>query len=130
MATFDFANLRRALAGRVGIKELFYWRHYFTEVKCKRIDTWDYQLTWTFFEKNYATIFPKYNLIENIGFDSNATHTFQDSRNQAIPAVDWDFAAGVLREERDLKFDTEIFRRRFGGLGFWYLLKQEIKRCI
>lgn len=130
MSSFSFRNLVGAIGSRVTFRELLYWRHYFTEVKRQRIDTWDYQLTWTFFEKNYATIFPRINLVENIGFGSDATHTFHDSRNQAIQAFDWDFSPETLREDFSRGYDPEIFRRRFGGLGFWYLLKQELKRCI
>jgi hypothetical protein len=39
------------------------------------IDTWDYQWTYTIFKNDGITIYPAKNLITNIGFGSDATHT-------------------------------------------------------
>jgi hypothetical protein len=52
-----------------------YWKSKF--IKLKEIDTWDYQLQYLFFKKNWLVLLPKKNLIENIGFGSGATHTFE-----------------------------------------------------
>jgi hypothetical protein len=38
--------------------------------------TWDYQMTFLSFIKHQYSIFPKYNLVKNIGFGYDATHTF------------------------------------------------------
>lgn len=40
-----------------------------------RIDTWDYQWIWAAISKNTRVIFPPYNLVRNLGFHHNATHT-------------------------------------------------------
>jgi len=49
--------------------------HIFEEVKAGKIDTWDYQLDFANFFNNGLTIIPNENLISNIGFGVNATHT-------------------------------------------------------
>ena len=40
------------------------------------MDTWDYQWLFTQLYHNKISIFPAQNLIKNIGFSKNATHTF------------------------------------------------------
>jgi hypothetical protein len=52
---------------------------YFTkrqkQVLNKRINTWDYQYTFSMWENKGCAIIPTVNLISNIGFDVNATNT-------------------------------------------------------
>ena len=59
--------------------EAEFWRDRFVAVRDHRIDTWDYQLVFQCFVRRQVAIFPKHNLIKNIGFDSRATHTRSDS---------------------------------------------------
>jgi hypothetical protein len=63
------------------------WVHIFEELKAGRIDTWDYQLAFLNFFKGRLSIIPNQNLISNIGFGENATHTTQASPNANIPLV-------------------------------------------
>lgn len=50
-----------------------YWYNKFKEAK--NIDTWDYQWFYSIWKNNGYTIQPTVNLVKNIGFDKNATHT-------------------------------------------------------
>ena len=50
-------------------------KHIFDEVKAGKIDTWDYQLDFANLFYIVLSIIPNENLISNIGFGSNATHT-------------------------------------------------------
>ncbi|CAM4096214.1 hypothetical protein [Gillisia limnaea] len=52
-----------------------YWLNIFEEVAKKNIDTWDYQWVFSIWKNNALTILPNTNLISNIGFGENATHT-------------------------------------------------------
>ncbi|WP_207424486.1 FkbM family methyltransferase [Desertivirga brevis] len=62
------------------------WTNIFKMVKAGEIDTWDYQLTLINFFNHSLSIIPNYNLITNIGFGENATHTFTtDDPNARIP---------------------------------------------
>ncbi len=51
------------------------WHHIFKEVKAGKIDTWDYQLGLINFFNNSLSVIPNYNLVSNIGFGENATHS-------------------------------------------------------
>lgn len=56
-----------------------YWCEIFDAVYDGRIDTWDYQWILALWEHSFLTILPGVNLISNIGFDGQATHTIEDS---------------------------------------------------
>lgn len=43
------------------------------------IDAWDLPLAGTFHSKSWICLIPPKNLISNVGFDSNATHTFSEN---------------------------------------------------
>ncbi|MFC3561740.1 nucleotide-diphospho-sugar transferase [Pedobacter jamesrossensis] len=54
------------------------WRNIFANVAQGKINTWDYQYAYLNLIKGYKTIMPNVNLIKNIGFDGNGTHTSAD----------------------------------------------------
>jgi hypothetical protein len=60
-----------------------YWTNIFEKVYQHRIDTWDYQWTYHCWAQNRLAIIPNTNLISNIGFDEEATHTVR--RNKFHP---------------------------------------------
>jgi hypothetical protein len=54
------------------------WRqikYIFNSTFSNKIDTWDYQFSFLLLKSNRLSIIPNSNLIENIGFNMNATHT-------------------------------------------------------
>jgi hypothetical protein len=53
-----------------------YWHYQFEKTYYNKIDTWDFQWLYTCWKNNLASIIPRVNLIENIGFDERATHTY------------------------------------------------------
>ena len=67
------------------------WQHIFEEVKAGKINAWGYQLDFANFFNNGLTIIPNENLISNIGFGANATHTIDESSVYAnIPLTEID----------------------------------------
>lgn len=56
-----------------------YWTDIFDSCKAGEIDTWDYQLTYLSLAKDGLTAIPPVNLVKNIGFGKEATHTTQPS---------------------------------------------------
>lgn len=64
--------LKNYLGSRIGY---WYWRYIFDNVYNGKIDTWDYQWTFSCWIQNTLTIIPKVNLISNIGFGMKAEHT-------------------------------------------------------
>jgi len=65
-----------------GINKIFtrkedkrYWINIFNKMYNHEIDTWDYQWAYTIMKNNGICINPTKNLIKNIGFGEDATHT-------------------------------------------------------
>lgn len=52
-----------------------YWRDIFDAVHSGRIDTWDYQWTFACWMNRGLSVMPAVNLVSNIGFGPEATHT-------------------------------------------------------
>jgi hypothetical protein len=63
------------LSYKYGDKFVSYWLNIYKKMIKKEIDTWDYQYTLMCLAKSYLTTIPRYNLVDNIGFDYRATHT-------------------------------------------------------
>ena len=60
-----------------------YYKGIFLEVADNKIDTWDYQWLYTIIRKNGLAICPNVNLVKNIGFSLDATHTqYETTWNQ------------------------------------------------
>ncbi len=52
-----------------------HWRKMFDAVASRRLDTWDYQWQFAIWSADGLAISPNTNLVENIGFGADATHT-------------------------------------------------------
>lgn len=52
------------------------WTNYLTRTKAGEIDSWGYRWAYSIFKNNALVIKPNKNLVKNIGFGENATHTF------------------------------------------------------
>lgn len=65
-----------------------YWQKIFEDVFNGKIDTLDYQWSYTVWVNSGLSILPNKNLISNIGFGPNATHTTDlDSQHSIIPRM-------------------------------------------
>ena len=60
-----------------------YWSKIFHKVSKGMIDTWDYQWVYTAWKNNGLSIAPNVNLVSNIGFGEDATHTRDSDSVQA-----------------------------------------------
>jgi hypothetical protein len=60
-------------------REAAYWKKIFERVHRGEIDTWDYQWGFANLVEGRVSILPAVNMISNVGFDENATHTTGDS---------------------------------------------------
>ncbi|MDF2453911.1 MAG: hypothetical protein K0S26_3415, partial [Bacteroidota bacterium] len=56
-------------------QQIDFWTNTLNSVHAGKIDTWDYQMLFTVWNNNGIAIHPNVNLISNIGFNSEATHT-------------------------------------------------------
>lgn len=69
-----------------------FWAAIFDKMAKQRIDTWDYQLTYLFLKKGGKCALSRTNLVSNIGFGEDATHTQNiNSEDANRPAFDLTF---------------------------------------
>lgn len=52
-----------------------YYKRLFDLVKSNKLDTWDFQWVWTVWKNDGLSVIPNVNLVKNIGFGEEATHT-------------------------------------------------------
>ena len=62
-----------------------YWSEILDRVYQGKIDTWDYQWNYACWSQGGLAVVPEVNLITNIGFRPDATHTHHDSHLAALP---------------------------------------------
>lgn len=63
----------------------------FTRTYENKVDTWDYQWTFSLHQQNGLSIIPNVNLVSNIGFGEGATHTTESENVFAnVPTVEFD----------------------------------------
>lgn len=71
--------------------ERYYWDSLLQYVYEGNIDTWDYQWLFSIWMNGGLSAVPRRNLVRNIGFNADATHTRGDSAYAAIAAEELDF---------------------------------------
>jgi GR25 family glycosyltransferase involved in LPS biosynthesis len=54
-----------------------YFKEKFDSIELGRIDTWDYQFMFYQLKNKKLSIYPNRNLVKNLGFDADATHTVE-----------------------------------------------------
>ena len=75
-----------------------YWQQVFDDAYANRVDTWDYQWVYSIWLANGLCVLPAVNMVTNIGFGREATHT-------KIVTEFAELTAGSLRE---LHHPTEV----------------------
>ncbi|MET3112749.1 hypothetical protein AAKU52_000467 [Pedobacter sp. CG_S7] len=110
------------------------WQRIFKETKAGIIDTWDYQLTLINYFNNSLSINPNVNLISNIGFRADGTHTTNKNSPYANLALE---NLGELRHPKffvpEKTADYAVFKHEFSLAEKWRkqnLLRRRIKRFI
>ena len=91
------------------------------KLRDNRIDTWDYQVSLTFLKNSLICIIPSKNLISNIGFDSEATHTKKDKlKNSLLDTQEIEFPLISPESiELNLKLDKYYESNEFKSDGFF-----------
>lgn len=108
-----------------------YWENIFQAVYKGKIDTWDYQWMMTSWIKGMTSIIPNANLISNIGFGVDATHTFGNSifDRMSVDAMRFPLQHPMLpiaNKDADLFTERTMFSGAQGGRlkrAFKYLAK-------
>ena len=95
-----------------------FWREAFEAVHQGKIDTWDHQLMFSCLLHEGLCILPAVNLVSNIGFGADATHTTGLNRLSALPTAEMPFPLRhPLRTTRDERCDRATEREQFYPLS-------------
>jgi hypothetical protein len=97
--------------------EILFWQDIFERVAAGEIDTWDYQWVYTCFHQSGMSIMPTVNLISNIGFRADATHTLAESPWAHLDVGIIDEIEHPTFTVRDRDSDLYTFEKVFGGEG-------------
>ncbi len=90
-------------------REIKFWENIFLTVKGgERKDIWDLQWAFTIWQNNGFSISPNKNLISNIGFGNDATHTVQtDSNVSNLPTQD--LLSIIHPQNLDINFKADLY---------------------
>lgn len=103
-----------------------YWGKNFEKVYRQQIDTWDYQWVFANWIEGRLSILPSVNLISNIGFGENATHTIDANELASLPLVPMVFPLihpiGVFRNtQADCFSENSLYRT-----SLWKLIRNKL----
>lgn len=94
--------------------EMNYWRRMFDKVHSHQLDTWDYQWVYACWLHNMLAVMPQNNLISNIGFGQDATHTRGGSIYANLPTKPLSFPLQVTSNiSPNLEADTYTAKYMF-----------------
>jgi hypothetical protein len=107
---YDIKNLYDFIS-KNKIKKIFkrkcdqqFWIDIFTKMQNHEIDTWDYQWVYAILDNGGLCINPAKNLISNIGFGIDATHTMDESHSHN----DQRFEIDVILHPSKIKVDNDL----------------------
>jgi len=108
-----------------------YWSDIFQHAYENKIDTWDYPWTFSCWIQSGLTIIPNVNLISNIGFRAESTHTKYRSRFANMSVTDMDFP---LRHPpfviKNREADNFVQKTHFELNIFLRIIKKILKKII
>jgi hypothetical protein len=132
MTTFPYVQEQQLLRNRFASEnEYNYWMNAFTKVSSGEIDTWDIQISYTAFTRSMLSICPRRNLISNLGFGPDATHTNETNLLAALPVYPADellVAPEVLMPL--LSAESEIKKREGIEVPYSRFLLRKIKQKL
>lgn len=113
-----------------------YWTKIFDDVATGLIDTWDYQWAYACWSQSGLSILPNINLVSNIGFGLDATHTDLASSFGNLPTDNiWKIKHPSL-VVRNYKADFYTFENHYGGKYIkerskpLFKLRQKVKSAV
>jgi hypothetical protein len=104
-----------------------YWREVLRYMKRGLIDTWDFQVMFSCWKRNQLHVAPTRNLVENLGYGRDATHTVFESPMAELKAEEITTELPCLPLEVDPQLELGTFVYRFlDGLHNTWILHQAI----
>jgi hypothetical protein len=108
-------------------KTIRYWKDTFETMKQQKINTWDYQWTFTLWNNEQLTILPNVNLIKNIGFGADATHTTGESELSNMEHFEMVLKSHPKEVVQNEKADDLTSKQIFGQKSFLARVVNKIK---
>lgn len=104
------------------------WRKIFSAYYGGKIDTWDYPWTFSIWKARGLCVYPKNNMIQNIGFNrDDAAHTHGDSKFATMPSYELAFPlTHPSHIAQNLALDSINFAIVFEGASY---LKRAIRKA-
>lgn len=93
-----------------------YWAAIFDRMKRNEIDTWDYPWTASVWHQGGLTATPNVNLVTNIGFGPDGTHTVTESDQEGMPVAPLGPLTHPSVIKQDKPADRYVFDHVFGGI--------------
>ena len=93
------------------IEEKNYWKHIFESVYKNELVTWDYQVFLNLLYKQYLTIIPPQNLVQNIGFGLESTSTNFSNIDLCKPINS--ISINKIKKNEKIELSEDIDRRIF-----------------
>lgn len=90
----------------------------FDRAAAGRVDTWDYQWTFAQLVRSGLSVVPAINLVSNIGFNSEATHTVQANNSfSSLPTFPCRFPLEINRMAIvDQEYDAAVVKKILSGM--------------
>jgi len=116
-------------------RSIWYWKYIFENVYNGKIDTWDYQWTFACWIQNALTLLPNVNLISNIGFGYEASHTkakdkftMMEIESMSFPILHPDY---ILRDSKaDLFSENKMFSMSLMSRVIKRIIKRVINKLV
>ncbi len=108
-----------------------FWINNFKSVYEKRVDTWDYQWYFTTWSNGGVSIIPTVNLITNLGFGADATHT-SDSNSKLSNMEKIEIELDLIHPKimmPNIIYDNYNSQFLF-GINYFSFYKNEIKKIL
>lgn len=92
-----------------------YWARIFERVRRHEIDSWAYPWTASVWYQGGLTATPNVNLVTNMGFGPDATHTIAATSQEGLPVHPLGPLTHPDKIEQDSRADRYVFNHTFGG---------------
>jgi len=103
-----------------------HWTNIFDQMYRNEIDTWDHPWTCNIWHQGGLVVTPNANLVTNIGFGPEGTHTLAKVDQDGLPTKSLGQITHPTTVHQDLIADRHIFDHLLGGLNYqwhWWLLR-------
>ena len=129
----EIPNIKKENWMKLSTREWAYWERCFQRTYARKLDAWDYRWTLALWNHRMVCVIPRVNLVRNIGFDLQATHTvernFADLEMHQVKRLTFP----LLDPQEDLPdrgLDDRVFHSHYerleGRRGPWEKLRDRI----